>query len=118
MSDESGSNSAAVLAWTPLPDAVYAVCVQRDNTGRCEGGWWPVEGVSLRVAGLSPGTYYWQVMALTPSGNVGADGGGWSAFTIGGPGRPVEGTPTGTAKPRGGNPPAPNLAGIRRHKGR
>ncbi|MGE5360869.1 MAG: phospholipase D-like domain-containing protein [Bacteroidales bacterium] len=114
--DPSGSNSSAMFGWTQLPGAVYAVCVQRDNSGRCDGGWWPVDGVSLRVAGLSPGTYYWQVLALMPSGNVAANGGAWGSFTVGGTarGRTPEGTAVGTAKPRTTAARSPNFAGVRR----
>ncbi len=101
----SSSNSTVVLSWTPVSGAVYAVCVQRTNASGCENGWWPVRSSSIQVYGLYPGTYYWQVLALTGGQRIAANGGNWDAFSVTGPSRPrpASGTTTiGHASPRKG----------------
>ncbi len=81
----ANSNSAMVLSWTPVADAgMYGLCVQRTADSTCETGWWPVRSASAQLHGLFPGVYYWQVVALTGSGQVMADGGAWSSFTVAG----------------------------------
>ncbi len=98
----NGSNSSVILTWTAMANAYYGVCVQRTNAGSCETGWWPVQAPAVQVNGLFPGTYYWQVVAITPSGRIDANGGAWSAFTIAAPARSEPSNPTviGQAKPR------------------
>lgn len=115
--DASGSNSEVILQWTAVPDAEYAVCVQRSDSGQCEGGWWRVGRTSLVVFGLSAGNYYWQVAAITPNGVFAADGGAWGSFTMAGgtPGRPGHGYDAGKATPRpGATEASPGTSRVRR----
>ena len=86
-----------------MPGAIYALCVQRVSSSTCESGWWPVRATSIEVHGLYPGTYYWQVLAVTGrSTNVAANDGEWAAFTIGATGRnrPGGSQPVAPARPR------------------
>ena len=48
--------------------------------------WWPNgAGTTRPVAGLEPGTYYWQARAQTGSQWSDANGGTWWSFTVGTP---------------------------------
>ncbi len=106
---ESESNSAVVLSWRPVDGvAMYGVCIVRTPANTCDNGWWPVFASSVQVHGLFPGTYSWQVVAITAQGTVQADNGAWWSFDVAGVlrHRPVPaggggGTPA-KAKPRGG----------------
>jgi hypothetical protein len=49
---------------TPVPNEGYWVCWDTIDNGACDTMWWPNGGVTTRpVAGLEPGTYYWQARA-------------------------------------------------------
>jgi predicted phage tail protein len=75
--------SSVTLQWSPVTDAGYYVCWDTSNNNACDGGWWPNGGVSARtLAGLPPGTYYWQVRAVRSSGSTDADNGTWWTFTV------------------------------------
>ncbi len=97
-----------MLSWRPVDGATtYAVCVTRSTTNACESGWWPVFDSSVQVHGLYPGTYYWQVLAITSQGTVQADSGAWWSFDVAGvlrhrPQPTGGGGTTAKAKPRGG----------------
>jgi hypothetical protein len=75
--------STVTVTWSPVPDSGYWVCWDTTNNNTCDGAWWPNGGGTGRVlTGLTPGTYYWQVRAQTPSGVVDADNGTWRTFTV------------------------------------
>ena len=74
----SGHGSSVTLTWSALPDAGYSVCWDTTNNNACDGGWWPNGGGAARtLTGLANGTYYWQVRAQTPSGDVEGDSATW-----------------------------------------
>ena len=79
----NGLGSSVTLQWSPVADAGYWVCWDTTNNNACDGSWWPNGGVTARaVAGLPPGTYYWQVLAQRSGGFVGADNGTWFTLTV------------------------------------
>ena len=84
-----GLGSTVTLQWSAVADAGYLVCWDTTNNNTCDGAWWPNGGGNGRVlAGLPPGTYYWQARAQRSSGTVDADNGTWWSFTVGGPPQP------------------------------
>ena len=81
----AGSN--VTLQWVGLPDSGYSVCWDTTNNDSCDGSWWPNGAATSKpLEGLSPGTYYWQVRAQTPNGQLDGDGGTWWSFTVSGSG--------------------------------
>jgi len=84
-----GLPSTVTVSWTstlPLTDVSYWVCWDTTNNGICDTVWWPHVGpLSQVLEGLTTGTYYWQVRAVTSSGILDANGGTWWAFTVGTP---------------------------------
>ena len=83
----SGLGSNVLVQFTALPDSGYWVCWDTTDNDSCDAAWWPNGGATSRwLEGLTPGTYYWQARAQTPSGIVDADGNDWWSFTVSGAG--------------------------------
>jgi hypothetical protein len=82
----SGLTSDVLLQWSSIPDSGYWVCWDTIDNGACDTMWWPNgAGTTRPVAGLEPGTYYWQARAQTGSQWSDANGGTWWSFTVGTP---------------------------------
>ena len=80
---QTGLGSNLTLQWAGLPDSGYWVCWDTTDNSSCDGMWWPNGASTAKpVVDLPPGTYYWQVKAMTPSGEAIADGGTWWRFTV------------------------------------
>jgi len=105
----SPANGASVtsttpsLAWSASARATaYRYCIATSENGRCIGGWISTHtSTHATLRALSPGRYYWQVIASSVHGTVAADTGGWSSFTI----------PAAEVKPRAGSWVATSLSG-------
>jgi RHS repeat-associated protein len=79
--------NAAMLWWDAAAGGqYYEVCVDTVNNGVCDTSW-QLNGVatSRQLAGLTDGTYYWQVRAQTANGPLYADNAAWWSVTIDAP---------------------------------
>ena len=82
-SGQGGLGSSVTVQWDSVPDSGYWICWDQTNNSSCDTMWWPNGGNTTKpLEDLSPGTYYWQVLADTPNGQIPADGGTWWSFTV------------------------------------
>ena len=79
--------NAATLSWTTAQGAsFYEVCLDTVNNGTCDTQWQPAAQATVKtIAGLTDGTYYWQVRAQIGGGTTQADAGAWWAITVDAP---------------------------------
>ena len=75
------TGSAVTFTWTAVAGESYRVCWDTTNNATCNATWVDVGGaLTLTVAAVAPGTYWWQVK--TVGGGVEADDGAWRALTV------------------------------------
>jgi hypothetical protein len=75
------TGNAPTLSWATASGATYLVCVDTTNDSACGTNWVSTSATSLSIEGLAPGTYYWQVRAVTGV-TTDADGGTWWSFIV------------------------------------
>jgi glucose/arabinose dehydrogenase len=84
-----GLGRVVPLSWSGAAGESYQVCVDTTNDNTCGTTWRSVgAATTLRFVATAPGTYYWQVRAVSASGVAEADSGAWWSFTVGGPAPP------------------------------
>jgi hypothetical protein len=78
-----GVSTDVELRWMPVTGVSFRVCLDTTNNGSCDATWWTNgSGTSRTAAGLTPGTYYWQVRADSSTSSTEADSGAWWSFTV------------------------------------
>ena len=73
-----------VLSWGGGSDAgYYLVCYDTVNNNSCDRFWTAVYTTSTTISGLDPGAiYYWEVVAVRPSGALFLDNNNWWSFSL------------------------------------
>jgi hypothetical protein len=79
----SGLPSNVTFTWDAVPGATgYEICIDSTQDNQCDTAWTNAATPYSRT--LVDGVYNWQVRALTGSGAVAANAGGWWTLTVGG----------------------------------
>ena len=82
----TGVPTSLSLNWGGASDvSYYLYCYDLINNNNCDRFWTATYSTSANISGLEPGlTYYWEVVAVKPSGTVFLDNGAWWKFSLSG----------------------------------
>jgi len=99
VNNATGVPTSLSLNWGGASDvSYYLYCYDLINNNNCDRFWTATYSTSANISGLQPGqTYYWEVVAVKPSGTVFLDNGAWWKFSLSG--NPPTVTPVSSLTP-------------------
>jgi len=97
----TGVPTSLNLTWGSGSDvSYYLYCYDTINNSNCDRFWIATYSTNATISGLTPGiTYYWEIVAVKPSGAIFLDNGTWWSFSLTGNPSTVTPVPSLTASP-------------------